>query len=99
VRVADEARRQVDVSVFGVLAVAGALALLKDPVFDRERDLEVRVSAGLGARRYGRVGLDRRAGGGVIDEGPGQADAGERQRQLTGPPPTDRSVSLSLLDP
>ena len=61
VRVADEAGGEVDGRVFGVLAVAGALAVLEQAVFDFELDLDVGVAPGLG-RRYGGVGVDRRVG-------------------------------------
>ena len=47
VGIADEAGRQVDGRVFGVLAVAGALTVLSDAILDPELNLDVGVAARL----------------------------------------------------
>ena len=61
-RVADEACGSVDDGVFGVLAVARALAFLKDAVLDGEGNLEVGMTAGLGGGDGRGVETNRRVG-------------------------------------
>ena len=98
-RVTDKPSRHVDGSVFGILAVTGALALLSQSVLDVELHLNIGVTASLCGRGKRGERDNRSVGRGVVGDDPGQTYADQRQAQRIGLSLTDRSDSICHPEP